>query len=122
MRSFRVHACAAEANGRIPYVVLSLCGRHRVSIDMAGLQTQAAKPGDAAALSLDALYDLLQGKRLTLDRVDGAISLSPSGRWLLIQKDGSAKSHKIWMAELALAWNMLAGYDGTPTQARWDNL
>lgn len=120
MKSFKVHACSADTNGRIPYVIVSLCGRERVSIDMAGLQSNAAKANDAIALSMNALYDLLQGKRLKVDRDHGAIDFIPTDQWIVIQKEGTEKSHKVWMAELALAWNMLAGYDATPISTRWN--
>lgn len=120
MRSYRVHACTAERNGKIPYLVLSLCGAQRVSIDMGGMQDTAAKSNDSVALTLDALYELLQGKHIKIDRRDGAIRLSPEGPQLLIHKDGNLNTHRVWMAELALAWNMLAGFDTTPLSTRWN--
>ena len=119
MRSFRVHACNPDDSGRIPYVVVSLCGRDRVSLDMTGLQSSAVKTNAAVALSMNALYDLLQGKRTTVEREDGAFSFVPSGRWLVIHKQGM-DTHKVWLAELALAWNMLAGYEATPINVRWN--
>jgi hypothetical protein len=119
MRSYRVHACTPEVNGKIPYLVLSLCGAQRVSIDMCGMQGTAAKSNDAVALTLEALYDLLQGKPIKISRKDGSIRLCPEGPQLLIQKDGSMTTHRVWMAELALAWNMLAGFDAMPLSTRW---
>ena len=120
MRSYRVHACTAEASGRIPYLLLSLCGAQRVSIDMSTMQGSAAKSNEAVALTLDALYDLLEGKPIRVERNDGAIYLSPDGPQLVIQKEGVRGTHRVWMAELALAWNMLAGFGRQQLPVGWN--
>lgn len=77
------------------------------------MQEEAARPEFAVALTMDALYDLLQGLPIQVDRKDGSIRLSPDGDQLVIQREGSgirSSSHRVWMSELALAWNMLSGF------------
>ena len=113
MRSYRVHSCTPTTNGRIPYLVLSLVGAQRISLDMGFMQDEAARPEYAVALTMDALYDLLQGQPIKVDRKDGSIRLSPDGDQLVIQREKGGKafsSHRVWMTELALAWNMLSGF------------
>jgi len=122
MRSYRVHACTPSANGRIPYLVLSLVGAHRISIDMGSMLEGTARPDFAVALTMDALYDLLQGNPLKVDRKDGAVRLCPDGDQLVIHRDSGAKlpsTHRVWMTELALAWNMLSGVGQTENLSGW---
>ena len=109
MRSYRVHACNPETNGKIPYLILSLCGTNRVSIDMTPVQEPSTKPLGAFVLTMEALYDLLQGKSITLDQKDGELTLLGEHAQLVILKHGVAQTQRFWMSELALAWNMLAG-------------
>ena len=109
MRSYRVHACNPETNGKIPYLILSLCGTNRVSIDMTAMQEPSTKPLGAFVLTMEALYDLLQGKSITLDQRDGELTLLGEHAQLIIFRQGVAQAQKFWMSELALAWNMLAG-------------
>ena len=117
MRSYRVHACNADASGKIPYLVLSICGAHRVSIDMASMKEGPLAPDFSSALTMDALYQLLEGKSIEVVRHGGKMRLRPKGEQLFIEQRGSSVVHKVWMAELALAWNMLSGY-GNGTEAR----
>ena len=80
---------------------------------MGFMQDEAARPEYAVALTMDALYDLLQGQPIKVDRKDGSIRLSPDGDQLVIQREKGGKefsSHRVWMTELALAWNMLSGF------------
>jgi hypothetical protein len=109
MRSYRVHACATEAGGKIPYLTLSLVGAHRVSMDLGPMQVGPG-PSLTLALTMDALYELLQGKSIKADRTGGAVRLSPDGDQLIIEQDGHLSQRRVWMTELALAWNMLSGF------------
>jgi len=77
---------------------------------MASMKEGPLAPDYSSALTMDALYDLLEGKCVEVARQDGKINLQPKGDQLHIQQKGSAIVHKVWMAELALAWNMLSGY------------
>jgi hypothetical protein len=83
---------------------------------MSEMQNSSPK-SDAVALSLEALYDLLQGKPTRIAKEDGAIHLCPDGAHLVIMKEGIRGNHRVWMAELALAWNMLAGFGTQPISA-----
>ena len=110
MRSYRVHACNADASGKIPYLVLSLCGANRVSIDMASMKEGPLQIDYTSALTMDALYQLLEGKSVDISRRSGELTLRPDGDQLVIEQTGLKVSHRVWMSELALAWNMLAGF------------
>jgi hypothetical protein len=117
MRSYRVHSCATQRSGKIPYLVLSLCGRERVSIDMGCMQEGPLRGNGEVALTMEAVYELLQGKMIRIERKDGAIRLCPNGDQLTIYRDNDQTSYHVWMAEFALAWNMLSSY-GTQNNTR----
>ena len=126
MRSYRVHACTPQANGKIPYIVLSLCGAQRVSLDMGGMTDRVSLKGvdgpqtSSVALTMEALYELLQGNPIRIERNDGAIKLCPDGPQLVIQKEGTLSTTRVWMAELALAWNMLSGFGTRQNPVGWN--
>lgn len=115
MRSYRVHACNPESNPSIPYLLVSLVGAGRISLDFRGM-------GSGLAITLDALYDLLQGTPIVVDRNDGQIRLCPDGDQLIIEQESvhhTPISLRVWMAELALAWNMLAGCGASESMPAW---
>ena len=89
--------------------MLSLVGAQRVNLDLTGMEGVGRRSNFAMALTTDALYEVLEGKPMQVDRNDGAINLCPDGNQLIIQQEGRVSSHRVWMSELALAWNMLAG-------------
>ena len=110
MRSYRIHACAPDASGKYPFLVLSLCGSERVSLDMASMSGGPLSLDFSAALTLDALYQLLEGKSVNVDRKGAEMRFRPDGDQLVIEQKGSPNEHRVWMAELALAWNMLSRF------------
>jgi hypothetical protein len=92
--------------------VLSLVGTERISLNLATMLDGQARGEFAVALTLDALYEVLEGKVVNMSRSEGEIRLCPDGDQLIIERESvklGCASYRVWMTELALAWNMLAG-------------
>lgn len=122
MRSYRVHACNPQPSGQTPYLLVSLVGANRISLDLAGMKDVAEKGQISVAITLEALYDLLQGNPIEIQRNDGVIRLCPDEDQLVIQRESTKHgldSHRVWMAELALAWNMLSGCGVADSMPAW---
>lgn len=97
----------------MPYLVISLVGAQRVSLDLARMHDEPTDGDFTITLTMEALYDLLQGNPLNIERRDGNISLAPDGGQLIIHRSSHRSSYRVWMSEIALAWNMLAGFQAT---------
>ena len=110
MKSYRIHACSPDTDGKLSYLVLSLCGRDRLSLDLTNFSAGPMMKGFTAALTIDALYQLLEGKTVDISRKGADFRLRPDGDQLIIEQGGVKIVHRVWMAEMALAWNMLAGH------------
>ncbi|MGV3617044.1 MAG: hypothetical protein ACO1SV_17090 [Fimbriimonas sp.] len=117
MRSFRVHASAASAQGRIPYLVLTVVGGGRIAFDFSAMETEPRSRVAPVTLTSDALYEVLEGRELTLRQSQGTITLFATEDELNIhcRRDDASlpQKYRVWIAEVALGWNMLTGAIGS---------
>jgi hypothetical protein len=116
MKSFRVHASAATAEGRIPYLILNLVRGGHIEFDFRPLETEPRLRIPTLALSADALYEILEGKEVAIQHAEGTTTLSAFHDELLISSQNEtmtpARQYRVWLAEIGLGWNMLVGPAG----------
>lgn len=110
MRSIRVHS-SASVNPEVPrYLIMSLAGPGRLAIDLAPLEADIGLT--SLVLSQDALYDVLNGQDLVLSLANASFIFSARGEELVVavRVDGrpAAQEFRVWLAEVALGWNILA--------------
>ena len=109
MQIFHVHVSTHGPLADAPYLILSTAENDTVCLDFTKLQSDGDAPFDTLALSSEAIYEILEGGTLTVERHDGSVSICPSEGELWIEFSGIQGSwqYRVWMSEFALAWNML---------------
>ena len=109
MQIFHVHVSTHGPLPDAPYLILGTAENDTVCLDFSRLQSEGDAPFSTLALSSEAIYDVLEGKTLNVERSDGSVSICPSNEELWIEFNGIQGSwqYRVWMAEFALAWNML---------------
>jgi hypothetical protein len=116
MQIFHVHLSTHGSSPGAPYLILGSAENDTVRLDFSKLQTDGDAPFSTLALSSDAVYEILEGKTVKVDRPDGSISICPSEGELWIEFKGIQGSwqYRVWMSEFALGWNMLCrtAHDG----------
>lgn len=112
MNSIRIHTSDTSPSGKIGYMVLTFTDFERVSLDLAPLGSFAPPTSSTIAMSKEALYELLLGKDLILSYAFGTISLLPRESELVVTlelaKGQTLAEYRVWLAEVALGWNMLS--------------
>lgn len=111
MRSFRVHVTEASTKTPTPYLLLGASGDGSVQLDFSPLESEPRHRFPNLSLSLKALYDVIQGQQLRLSRREDFVILSMEDNELVIdcaRRDGThRRQYRVWLAEVALGWNML---------------
>lgn len=112
MRSIRVHSSDPHPQGPVSYIVLSFVTYERVTIDFTALLPVAVPAPPNLTFSQESMYELLEGKDLSLPIDDGMVTLRPRGEELIVitQVDGNPipSEQALWLSEFALAWNILS--------------
>ena len=113
MRTIRIHTSTTEI-GEVPYLVLGLAGFNRFSLDFSHVSEPDRRTTPTFALSSAALYEVLEGKPLQVNRNEDSISFTPHEKELVIEcgYQGKTNVYRVWMAELAMGWNVLTGSFG----------
>lgn len=103
----------------MPYLILGAVGHDRISLDFSQMEDRPSRVTPTFALSTEALYEVLEGKPLYVDRHDDSIMFEPHNDELVIEcrYGGKLRQYRVWMAELAIGWNMLCKYDGKTSAA-----
>ncbi|MGV3615377.1 MAG: hypothetical protein ACO1SV_08590 [Fimbriimonas sp.] len=116
MNSIRVHSSVAEDPEHPSYLVLTFSDPDRISIDLTPLVGDLGL--DDVTFSQEVLYDLLSGQDLVLSLPDAGLVFCPRGEELVIVLRADARNasseYRVWLAEVALGWNML-----TRSSNRW---
>ena len=111
MRSFHVHTTASAESGRTPFLIIKNLGHGKVSLDFKSLGCDQGDVMPQVTLTAKALYEILEGKELSLLRSDGTIIFRPQGDELLIIRQACGerpiRHYRVWTAEVSVAWNML---------------
>jgi hypothetical protein len=98
----------------VPYLILGVAESGRLSFDFSRIEEISDRITPSFALSREALYEVLQGKAISVKRREDTIHLDPRESELVIQCNhaGKRREYRVWLAELAVGWNMLARMDG----------
>ena len=111
MKSFRIHTCQPSESGPIPYMVLEFLGMGKVSLNFDSLYGDKHIAPPKVTLTAQALYELLEGKQLSVAGHEGETSFHPEGDELLIVREAHGarpkSQHRVWASEVSVAWNML---------------
>jgi hypothetical protein len=111
MKSFRVHTTESADSERIPYLLLEFLDGSNVSLDFQWIEGGLEETLPQITLSAQALYEVLEGKELSVLRDEGTIMFRTEGEVLVIVWDGPderpSKQYRVWTAEVSVAWNML---------------
>jgi hypothetical protein len=106
MQSFRVHSVHQTAFGKHPFLVLTRRPDGKVELDLSFLGN-AMLPKMSFGLGL--LYDVLDGRCVDVSTEDAYLALTPLEDRVLMECTGQGGSVRqfLWMAEIAVAWNMM---------------
>jgi hypothetical protein len=112
MANYRIHATSPDFDGLLPYLTVSRVDHRRVQFVLSGLDPDLT--GMTVCLNLETVYRLLEGKSVSVDLPFLSCTLSPREHALVIctyvEDRGIHSSRTVSLAELALAWNMMAGF------------
>jgi|GEM_PF-3838615 len=83
-------------------------------MDCSPIATKSSALSKSFSFSAEALYEVLEGKDLVLGSSDCAVILHPDEEELVIscEEGESNQEIRVWIAEIALGWNMLAWHQG----------
>lgn len=109
MQIFHVHISTHGPLPDAPYLILAKAENDTICLDFSKLQSDGDAPFSSLALSSGAIYDILEGNSLNVERHDGSVCICPADGELWIEFRGIQGSwqYRVWMSEFALAWNML---------------
>lgn len=109
-----IHSSLARQVGKIPYLILGIAENGRLSFDFSRLDESSDRVTPNFAMSKEALYEVLQGKEMSVRRHEDTIHLHPQESELVIQCNhaGKHREYRVWIAEMAMGWNMLAQFEG----------
>jgi hypothetical protein len=96
-------------------LILGAVGQGRVQLDLGPMESDPLRRLPGMNLSSEALYDVILGNSLTVPGQEVSMTLCQEGDHLVIQcVEGQAvRNYRVWLAEVALAWNMLRGFQPT---------
>jgi hypothetical protein len=110
MRTFRIHSAIPEPDGRLPYVALTQIDHHCVQLNLA--EMDLALSDVPLCLSLRNVYTLLEGKSIQIDLPCIQCAMEPQGDMLrmdlYVEGDPMPYAFRLELAEVALAWNLIA--------------
>jgi hypothetical protein len=111
MQSFRVHSVHQTAFGKYPFLVLNRRDEGKVEFDLSCLGNDHLPH---VQVPLDSVYDVLEGRCVDIDVKTAYLAMTPLGDRVLIECTGQGGSVRqfLWMAELALAWNLMSRTPG----------
>ena len=111
MKSFHIHSTEIADSGRIPYLTMECLGHGKVLLDFQSLELDPDDVMPLVTMTARSLYEILEGKELSLLRGDGSITFRPEGDELLIIRgacgERPTRQYRVWTAEVSVAWNML---------------
>ena len=110
MKFIHIHSAIDLPFGANPYLVVSGSDDERITFDFKHIHETTGHVPATIALSSAAVYEILEGKGVSVSRTDDVIEFRPRGDELTIwiESDRGNAEFSVWLSELALAWNLLS--------------